>query len=149
MYDGFGVQGHVNGVQKIVRAKAIVLMLLMFTHSKFAVANEWLFSEANCTVIYSLKPDADRYFNQEIDQLQTLVLQRNIKFIDLNSWRNSSPHKEISGRQRNQIRNLFNLPKHTNQALIFNQKGQLIRRHSGSVTLVNALIDCQSNTNPP
>lgn len=127
-----------------MRVWAIVLLLLVFLHSTFSQANEWLFEQANCTIIYSLKPAADRYFNQEIEQLNRLIQKRKITFIDLNSWRNTPPHKEISGRQRNQIRKMFNLPKHSNQALVFNQKGQLINQHSGSISLVNALLDCES-----
>ncbi|MCF2949043.1 hypothetical protein L0668_13055 [Paraglaciecola aquimarina] len=111
--------------------------------SRFLQANEWLFADANCTIIYSLKPAADLYLNKEIKTLDRLIQRRKVVFIDLNLWRDTAPHKEISGRQRHQIRSLFNLPKNSNQALIFNQKGQLIGRHSGSVTLVNMLIDCQ------
>jgi hypothetical protein len=137
-------KSHANQEPKILRIWAIVLLLLVSIHSSFTQANEWLFDQANCTIIYSLKPSADRYFNQEIEQLNGLIQKRKITFIDLNSWRNTIPHKEISGRQRNQIRKMFNLPKHTNQALVFNQKGQQINQHSGSVTLVNALLDCQN-----
>jgi hypothetical protein len=137
------IESHTNGKAKTLKIWAVILLLLVFLHSSFVQANEWLFGQANCTVIYSLKPAADKYFNQEIKQLKGFVNKQDVVFIDLNSWRNTLPHKEISGRQRNQIRKIFNLPKHANQALIFNKEGRLLNRYSGSVTLVNALLDCQ------
>lgn len=126
-----------------LRISATVILLLISVYSSMTNASEWLFERANCTIIYSLKPLTNQYFDQEINQLSALIQKQNVVFIDLNSWRDTPPYKVISGRKRNQIRKLFDLPKHTNQALIFNQKGELMNSYIGSVTLVNALLDCQ------
>ncbi|MGJ8682778.1 hypothetical protein [Paraglaciecola sp.] len=118
------------------------MSLLFSLRAHISHANEWLFNQANCTIIYSLKSTENNYFNQEIDKLESTILTKKITFIDLNNWRSNKPHKEISGRQRNQIRQIFALPKNINQVLVFDNKGRLIRRHSGSVALVNTLFDC-------
>ena len=107
-----------------------------------SIAQETVFTQASCTIVYSLKRSADKYFNDEITQLNAQINNKNIHFIDLNSWRKSPPHIEISGRYRNQLRQKYGLIKGVNQAVVVNKQGQMIRRYSGSVTLVNALIDC-------
>ncbi|MDU0353599.1 hypothetical protein RS130_06365 [Paraglaciecola aquimarina] len=122
---------------------AISAVLLILSVSTTAQENRLLLANANCTVVYSLTRTADNFFVDEIAQLQSQIDQHNVVFIDLNNWRNAYPHIEITGRQRNQIRALFNLPKNLNQTVIFDKEGQLINRHIGSVTLVNALLDCQ------
>jgi hypothetical protein len=93
--------------------------------------------------VYSLKRSADKYFNDEISQLHAQINKKNIQLIDLNNWRKTPPHIEISGRLRNLLRKQFNLAKAVNQAIILNSKGQLLSRYTGSVTLVNALLECR------
>lgn len=107
-----------------------------------SIAQETLFTQANCTIIYSLKRSADKYFNDEISQLTGQINRKNIHFIDLNNWRNTPPHIDISGRLRHQLRHQYDLSNNVNQAVIVNQQGRVLSRYSGSVTLVNALIDC-------
>lgn len=101
-----------------------------------------IFAKGDCTVIYSLKRSADNYFNDEIAQLSQQINKKNVRFIDLNNWRKSPPHIEVSGRMRNQIRQQLNMPRNANQAVVLDNKGDVIQRYTGSVTLVNALIDC-------
>jgi hypothetical protein len=92
--------------------------------------------------VYSLERSADKYFNDEIDQLKVQINKHNIHFIDLNNWGKTQPHIEVSGRLRNQLRQQYDLASGINQAIVINNKGQILSRYSGSVTLVNALIDC-------
>lgn len=107
-----------------------------------SVARETLFSQANCTIVYSLKRSADRYFNDAITQLSEQINRKNIHFVDLNNWGKTSPHIEISGRLRHQLRQQYALADGINQAIVLDKKGQVLSRYSGSVTLVNALLDC-------
>jgi hypothetical protein len=107
-----------------------------------APAQETIFAASTCTIIYSLKRSADTYFNDEIAQLSSQLIKKDIHFIDLNNWRKTPPHFEISGRFRNQLRQQYDLTKGVNQPVLVNQKGQVLSRYAGSVTLVNALIDC-------
>tara|TARA_R110002167_G_scaffold346783_1_gene557527 strand:- start:428 stop:766 length:339 start_codon:yes stop_codon:yes gene_type:complete len=106
------------------------------------IAQDSFFTQANCTIVYSLERSADKYFNDEITQLSAPISRMNIHFIDLNNWGKASPHIEISGRLRNQLREQYNLDKSLNQAVLVDKHGQMLNRYSGSVTLVNALIDC-------
>jgi hypothetical protein len=100
------------------------------------------FPKANCIVIYSLTRSADSYFSHEIEQLKTQINKQDMRFIDLNNWRKSPPHIEISGRIRQKIRQEYALPKGINQAVMLNHNGHVTKLYTGSVTLVNALIDC-------
>jgi hypothetical protein len=108
-----------------------------------SIAQESVFTQANCTIVYSLKRSADKYFNDEIAQLSVQINRKSIQFIDLNNWRKIPPHVEVSGRERHKIRQRYELPKGINQAIVLNQNGILISRYTGSVTLVNALLDCR------
>lgn len=92
--------------------------------------------------MYSLKRSADKYFNDEIAQLSVQISRKNIRFIDLNNWGKVPPHVDVSGRFRHQLREQYSLEKGINQAVVVDSHGQLLNRYSGSVTLVNALIDC-------
>jgi hypothetical protein len=105
-------------------------------------AQEVVFTQSNCTIVYSLKRSADEYFNKEISQLSEQITKKNMQFIDLNNWGKTLPHIEVSGRLRNQLRQQYDLEKTINQAVLVNSQGQVLSRYSGSVTLVNALIDC-------
>lgn len=125
---------------RIYLASIILSLLALIPH--ISIAQDALFTQANCTIVYSLKHSADKYFNDEITQLSAQINRKNIYFIDLNHWGKSSPHLEISGRQRNQLRQQFDLAKNINQAVLVNNQGQVISRYSGSVTVVNALLDC-------
>jgi hypothetical protein len=106
------------------------------------IAQDQLFSQANCTIVYSLKRSANQYFNDEIAQLKAQISKQNIHFIDLNNWGKTQPHIEVSGRLRNQLRQQYDLASGVNHAILLNTKGQILSRYSGSVTLVNVLIDC-------
>ena len=121
-------------------ASIIFSLLTLIPHT--GIAKETAFTQANCTIVYSLKRSADKYFNDEIAQLNTQINKNNIHFIDLNNWRKSPPHIEVSGRFRNQLRQRYNLVKGVNQAVMVNRQGKVLSRYSGSVTLVNALMDC-------
>lgn len=125
---------------RIFLANIIFSLLVLIPHK--SVAQETVFTQANCTIVYSLKRSADKYFNDEITQLSAQINRKNIHFIDLNNWRKTPPHIEISGRFRHQLRQQFDLAQGVNQAVVVNNKGQVVSRYTGSVTLVNALIDC-------
>jgi hypothetical protein len=124
-----------------IYSASIILSLLVLIPPQ-SIAQETLFSQANCTIVYSLKRSADRYFNDAITQLSEKINIKIIHFIDLNNWGKTSPHIEISGRLRHQLRQQYSLADGVNQAIVFDKKGQILSRYSGSVTLVNALIDC-------
>jgi hypothetical protein len=121
----------------------IRLGLILFLFMPLMVeANTTDFSQSSCTVIYSLKRSADQYFNNEVAILQNQLIRQNVQLIDLNQWRSAPPHLQISGRQRNQIRATYQLSNTANQAVVISPKGKVISRYTGSVTLVNALLDC-------
>ena len=92
--------------------------------------------------MYSLQRSADKYFNNEIKQLSMQINKKNMRFIDLNNWGKNFPHMKVSGRSRNQLRQHYALNNGVNQAVLVNKQGEILSRYSGSVTLVNALIDC-------
>jgi hypothetical protein len=130
-----------NNTLRIYSA-SIILCLLAFIPYK-SIAQKAVFTQAKCTIVYSLKRSADKYFNDEISQLHAQINKKNIQLIDLNNWRKTPPHIEISGRFRHQLRKQFDLAKAVNQAIILNNRGQVLSRYTGSVTLVNALLDCR------
>lgn len=118
----------------------ILSLLALIPHT--SIAQEKVFTQASCTIVYSLKRSADKYFNDEIVQLETQINKHNIQFIDLNHWGKTLPHVEVSGRFRNQLRQQYDLSRGVNQAIVVNKQGQIMNRYTGSVTLVNALMDC-------
>ena len=121
---------------------ASLIFGLLIVNPSPVFAQETIFAASSCTIIYSLKRSANKYFNDEISQLKAQIDKQNIHFIDLNNWNKMSPHVEVSGRLRNQLRQQYDLASGINQAIVINNKGQILSRYSGSVTLVNALIDC-------
>jgi hypothetical protein len=121
---------------------ASIILSLLALLPLTSTAQEAVFTQANCTIVYSLKRSADKYFNDEIAQLSVQINRKNIHFIDLNNWGKASPHVDVSGRFRHQLREQYSLEKGINQAVVVDSHGQLLSRYSGSVTLVNALIDC-------
>ncbi|MFT6776691.1 MAG: hypothetical protein ACJAV1_000603 [Paraglaciecola sp.] len=125
---------------RIYLACIILSLLALISHS--SMARKTLFTQAHCTIVYSLKRSADKEFNDEITQLMTQVNKKNIQFADLNHWGKTPPHIEISGRSRNQFRQYYAMQKGIDQMVVVNKKGKILRRYSGSVTLVNALLDC-------
>lgn len=126
---------------RINSASILLSLLALIPHTSFA--QETLFSEANCTIVYSLEGSAEQYFNNEIAQLIVPINHKNIHFIDLNNWGKTPPHVEVSGRLRNKLRQQYALKKGVNQAVLVNDQGEILSRYSSSVTLVNALIDCR------
>lgn len=125
---------------RINSASIILSLLALMPHS--GIARETLFAQANCTIVYSLQRSADKYFNDEIAQLSTQINRKNIRFIDLNNWGKESPHIEVSGRVRHQLRQQFQLIEGVNQSVLVDDQGKMVSRYSGSVTLVDALLDC-------
>jgi hypothetical protein len=92
--------------------------------------------------VYSLKRSADEELNDDIAELITQINQKSIQFVDLNNWRRTPPHIEVSGRFRNQFRQQFAMKKGVNQVIVLDKQGKMLSRYSGSITLVNALLDC-------
>jgi len=131
-----------KGTNKLRIFAACILLSLLSLITHTSIAQEKLFTQASCTIVYSLKRSANKYFNDEISQLKAQINKHNIHFIDLNSWNKMSPHVEVSGRLRNQIRQQYDLESNMNQAIVVNKQGHILSRYNGSVTLVNALIDC-------
>ena len=125
---------------RIFLASIILSLLALIPHP--SIAQEKVFTQASCTIVYSLKRSADKYFNDEIVQLETQINKHNIQFIDLNHWGKTLPHVEVSGRFRNQLRQQYDLNKSINQAIVVDRSGKLTHRYTGSVTLVNLLLDC-------
>jgi len=125
---------------RINSASILLSLLALLPHTSFA--QETLFSQANCTLVYSLERSADKYFNNGIAQLSVQINKKNIHFIDLNNWGKTPPHLDVSGRLRNLLRQQYDLKKGINQAVLVNDQGKMLNRYNGSVTLVNALLDC-------
>ncbi len=120
----------------------VFLGALLLLLSSAVVAQGTLFSQANCTIIYSLEGWADKQFNDDMQQLKPQLHKQSVQFIDLNHWRQSAPHLKVSGRARNQLRQEYSLTRELNQTVIIGHQGRLIQRYSGSISLVNALFDC-------
>ena len=138
-----GMEQHIwggNNTLRIYSASIILSLVALISHSSYA--QEKVYTQANCTIVYSLKRSADKYFNDEIIQLSAQINKKNIQLIDLNNWRKTPPHIKISGRFRNQFRQQYAMQKGVNQVLVLNEDGKVLSRYSGSVTLVNALLDC-------
>ena len=93
--------------------------------------------------MYSLERSAEQYFNNKIAQLIVPINHKNILFIDLNNWGKTLPHIEVIGRLRNKLRQQYALKKGVNQAVLVNDRGEMLSRYDGSANLVNALIDCR------
>jgi hypothetical protein len=129
-----------NKTLRIYSASIIFSLLVLIPYSSYA--QEKVFTQANCIIVYSLKRSANKYFNDEITQLHAPINNKKIRFIDLNNWRKTPPHIDVSGRLRHQLRQQFKLRKSENQAVVLNNKGQILSRYTGSVTLVNAILDC-------
>jgi hypothetical protein len=129
-----------NNTLRINSASILLSLLALLPHTSFA--QETLFSQANCTLVYSLERSADKYFNNGIAQLSVQINKKNIHFIDLNNWGKTPPHLDVSGRLRNLLRQQYDLKKGINQAVLVNDQGKMLNRYNGSVTLVNALLDC-------
>ena len=125
---------------RIYSASILLSLLALIPHTSFAQVT--VFTQASCTVVYSLERLADKYFNNEIAQLSVQLNKKNIQFIDLNHWGKTPPHQDVSGRLRNLLRQQYDLKKGINQAVLVNDQGQILNRYNGSVTLVNALLDC-------
>jgi len=128
----------------LLKYAVFVTCSFLLVFSAFTEAQKVDFTQSNCTIIYSLHGSANQYFNDEIAQLRQSITQQSVVFIDLNHWQKSLPHLKVSGRARNQLRQKFQLPKAINQTVVIDGQGDLISRYSGSVTLVNALLDCQN-----
>jgi len=129
-----------NNRLRIYSACIILCLLVLISHP--SMAKKTLFTQAHCTIVYSLKRSADKEFNDEITQLMTQINKKNIQFFDLNHWGKTPPHIGISGRSRNQFRQYFAMQKGVDQMIVVNKQGKILKRYSGSVTLVNALLDC-------
>ena len=123
-------------------AAGIICGLIMAL-SPYSTAQDVDFEQSSCTIIYSLNGAAHQYFNDEIKQLNQSIVRQSVLFIDLNHWQKSKPHMKVSGRTRNLLREKYQLPSNINQTVVINHRGELISRHSGAVTLVNSLLDCQ------
>jgi hypothetical protein len=129
-----------NNRLRIYSASIILSLLVLIPHT--SMAKKTLFTQAHCTIVYSLKRSADEELNDDIAELITQINQKNIQFVDLNNWRRTPPHIEVSGRFRNQFRQQFAMKKGVNQVIVLDKQGKMLSRYSGSITLVNALLDC-------
>ncbi|KXI30301.1 hypothetical protein [Paraglaciecola hydrolytica] len=95
-----------------------------------------------CTIIYSLQRNAESYFIDEVTQLDAQLKRQNIHLIDLNNWYYEAPYLSVTGRERSLLRERYQLPANTNQAVVLDSKGFEISRHTGSVTLVTLVLAC-------
>lgn len=126
---------------RIFVAHIMLSLWLLIPHT--SNAQETVFSHASCTIIYSLERSADKYFNDGVEQLSNQINKKNIHFIDLNNWGKAPPYLEVSGRFRNQLRKQYGLKKGINHVVIVDEQGQELIRYTGSVTLVEALLNCR------
>lgn len=97
-----------------------------------------------CTIIYSLQRNAQEYLIEEVSQLSEQLNLHNIHLIDLNNWFYQTPYLRVSGRERSVIRERYQLPADINQAIVLDSSGKEVSRHTGSVTLVVAILTCPS-----
>jgi hypothetical protein len=96
----------------------------------------------NCSLVISLQRSAHDVFANEVEQLQDLLRHQHVRLLDLESWQREAPYVDLSGRERHQIRELYNMSVNTNQVLVINREQQLVQRLTGSVSLVDALMAC-------
>ena len=123
----------------MLRAGLIVFILLVMSIFQLQAAVEF---RSGCTVIYSLQRSAQQYFVDETSSLHQQLIQQGVTLIDLNNWLEHPPFMAISGRERSQLREQYQLPASQNQAVVVDASGREITRISGSVTLVDALLSC-------
>lgn len=126
-----------------IYSAGIILSLLALL-PQIGLAQHTVVAQGNCLIIYALKRSANDYFNDEIAQLSRQVAEQDMYFIDLNNWGKAPPHIEVSGRTRNKLRSQFDLNQRANQVVLIDEKGEVTHRYTGSVTLVNVLLDCQT-----
>lgn len=120
----------------------LTTFFIILSHAAFANKSNTHLS-ANCTIVYSLTPSSDKDFIAEVSTLSYQLSRQNVTLIDLNSRRNHSLHKVVSGRQKKLLREKLDIPKYTNQVVVLDRNGRIIKRYTGSVTLVSPLLDCK------
>jgi hypothetical protein len=124
------------------------LLLLLFATSTAGVsyAQERLIPlDGNCFIVYSLSTAYTQQLDAQASKLGTQISRQNYKLIDLNNWGHVTyNHIELSGRQRNTLRNHFHLPKHKNQILVLDRSYRILTKYTDQIGLVNALLDCKS-----
>lgn len=123
----------------MLRVGLIVFMLLCMPFLQLKAAVEF---SPSCTIIYSLQRSAQQYFVDETSSLSAQLIEQDIKLIDLNNWYDHPPFLALSGRERSQLREQYQLPANLNQAVVVDANGRELRRISGSVTLVDAILFC-------
>ncbi|WP_299082430.1 hypothetical protein [uncultured Paraglaciecola sp.] len=131
-----------NGITRLRIFSVVIILSVLTLLSSSSHGQSPLFDNASCVIIYSLKGSENKSFNDQISQLSRQIDRKNIHFIDLNNWRKTQPHIDISGRSRNQLRQQHQLTKGINQTIVLNSRSQIVGRYFGSVTLVNVLLDC-------
>jgi hypothetical protein len=99
-------------------------------------------AQHKCLAIYSLSGPSQTFFSQQVEQLKTQLLIKDIALMDLNSWYPEPPYLALSGRQKSLLRKTYNLPSQDNTAVLLDNKGQLIVRHQGTVDLINLMLAC-------
>jgi hypothetical protein len=117
-----------------------LLFVLCFCSGGSQAADAALIS--NCSLVISLQRSAHDVFANEVEQLQDLLRNQHVRLLDLESWQREAPYVDLSGRERHQIRELYNVSVNTNQVLVINREQQLVQRLTGSVSLVDALMAC-------
>lgn len=96
----------------------------------------------SCTIVYALNGLSYVAFNQQIDSLRQHVTKQKVALIDLNQWQSIPPHKSISGREKSLLRKHLTIPRNQNIALLYNKRGQQIKRYESGIDLVDLLMTC-------
>lgn len=110
----------------------VTITLISLTFKANALAN------ARCTVLYSLHGNISENFEKQKQTLQSHIKRQEIQMLDLNDWHKTT----LSGRERNQLRKEFNLPRQGNHVAILNHKGKLIQNMSEHLDLVDIIMSC-------
>ncbi|UAA39582.1 hypothetical protein KIH87_04280 [Paraneptunicella aestuarii] len=109
------------------------ITLISLTFKANALAN------ARCTVLYSLHGNIAEDFEEQKQALSSQIKRQGIQMQDLNDWQKTT----LSGRERNQLRKAFNLPRQGNHIAILNHKGRLTQNMSEHIDLVDILMSCR------
>jgi hypothetical protein len=119
--------------------------LIVLLCSTITYAQEQKFALAKCTIVSSLGRSANQYFAEQVAQLDVHLVRKNIRIIDLNNWHDNPPYLRVSGRERAKLRTRLSLPSNVNQAILLDERNQVLKRFSGTVNLVDVILSCDEN----
>lgn len=98
---------------------------------------------SRCVILFSLSGLPDIQFQQQIENLNAQLIRKKIGLIDLHRWLQSPPFIQVSGRQKKQLRQHYEIDYDRSIALLLDSnKNEIFRKHD-MVDLVDLIIGCR------